>query len=175
MKVRLWGTGAVCALTLVLAVTLVTLPAAAQMTNPDRTVSSPTSDVKSNTALTGGDVIYGAGLTAAELQRLGYTQPQIAELQSSARSEQAAGTSNAGETSAAGRSPEATSANKAETSGTEERTQTAETNQPTASTGGGGGWGLWGLVGLLGLLGLGGGRRKEVVHRPEERDVRRVA
>lgn len=66
--------------------------------------------------------------------------------------------------------------NKPNSANTASTNNTAGTDAPASNTGnGGGGWGLWGLVGLLGLLGLGGGRRKEVVHRPEDGDIRRVA
>jgi MYXO-CTERM domain-containing protein len=60
----------------------------------------------------------------------------------------------------------------ANSGGTADKTKQAGT-EPAGSTGETG-YGLWGLLGLFGLLGL-AGRRREVVRRPEEHDIRRVA
>ncbi len=158
MKKAISNVARIAACALALAVIPAVMPASAQ-TNSNMNNDSAMQD--------NGNIIPGTGMTAAELQDIGYSQQQISQIQNDMLAENNAPAMNQGtndaQTSTANNNPNA-----------QANTNPNATNMPVNNAESRGGWGLWGLVGLLGLLGL-AGRRKAVVRDERDRDVRRIA
>ncbi len=145
----------VCALAM--AIIPAVMPASAQTHNSKHMDNNAAAATDQN-----GDLVPGTGMTAAELQDIGYSQQQISQIRGDMLAEMNNGPMDQNSTNNAANNPNM-------------QTNNAANNPNNQTSSSGGGWGLWGLVGLLGLLGLARGRRTATVHEERDRDVRRIA
>lgn len=164
-----------------------TQPGAATMPQSDATPAGNTANQSSsNNALTNNgatntasnnnmqagaqdqSVIYGTGLTAAELKQIGYTDDEINQMRSESQMLMASNTGTSG--TAAGNQDQGASAASG-VSNPADTNNNATANEPQKASSNHAG--LWGLLGLLGLLGLAGrATRQQVVRHDVDVDAR---
>jgi hypothetical protein len=152
------------------------------MSQPTSTASQPTDMQQNSTTMPQSDqasqtssnsaqqndnhVIYGTGMTAAELKNIGYTDAEIAQMRSDATALQAS--APAATTPAAINQDQANAANSV----SQPSDANANSNNPQRAQSSNYA-GVWGLLGLLGLLGLAGrARSRAVVHHEDVDTVR---
>lgn len=112
------------------------------------------------------DLVPGTGMTAAELQDIGYSQQQISQIRTDMLAEANGGPMDQNASSNSAGSNANMQTNDAANS---------PSNQAGKKDSGSGNWGLLGLFGLLGLLGARRRHHVETVHDERDRDVRRIA
>lgn len=148
-----------------------TQPSSAAMPQSDTTPASSATNqnaaASTDNSTQDQSVIYGTGLTAAELKQIGYTDDEISQMRSDSQLLMASNTTSTG--SASGNQDQAPSAANGVSNPADMNNNTTGNQPQKASTHAG----LWGLLGLLGLLGLAGrATRQKTVGRDIDADAR---